>query len=444
MEFIPNTEEDKGKMLEDIGLKSRKELFADIPEEIKSRCEPLGIEPTSELEIRRALKKISGKNADPDKFTSFIGGGIYDHFIPSVLDHILLKPEFYTAYTPYQAEISQGTLSWMFEFQTLICELTGMDIANSSMYDGATSMSEAMLLASDLTNKDKVLVAESINPFYREVIDTYGWGADLKIETIPFNEQGRIDKTSLRDKIDQVAAVLVQNPNFFGVVEDLYGLKEEIADSLLIVCVNPISLGVLAPPGDYGADIVVGEGQPLGNRLNFGGPLLGILATRKKFLRKLPGRLSGVTVDEDGKPGFVMALQTREQHIRREKASSNICTNSGLCALAATVYLSVLGKKGLKEVSSQATQKAHYLKEEITKLGGYRLEFPQVPTFNEFLIRTDKEPSMIANYLKSQGFLLLDPKHLANFGFSSHLLLAVTEKRTKQEMDNLVEKLSEV
>jgi glycine dehydrogenase subunit 1 len=444
MEFIPNTEEDKKDILSTIGLESMVELFKDIPEKIKSRFEPPGIRSKSELEIKREIKRLAATNADPDNFISFMGGGVYDHFIPSVVDHVLSRSEFYTAYTPYQPEISQGTLSWMFEFQTLICELTGMDIANSSMYDGATAMAEAVLWSIGITKKNKVLVAQSINPFYQKVINTYGWGAGLEIEHIPYKKDGRIDKEGIQNQSGQIAAVVVQNPNFFGIIEDLYGLKDDIGNALLIVGVNPISLGVLAPPGDYGADVVVGEGQMLGNPTNFGGPQLGIFASRKKYMRKIPGRLSGVTLDEEGKPGFVMALQTREQHIRREKASSNICTNQGLCALAATVYLSALGKEGFKEMANSCLQKTNYLKEAISRVKDYELEFPTSPNFNEFVIKTEKDTSKVVKHLRNEGFLILGPSHLRNLGLSNHLLLAVTEKRTKKEMDQFIGKLREV
>lgn len=445
MEFIPNTAEDKKKMLEAVGISSVEELFEDIPEEVLKRYEPLGIEPLTELELERELASIASENEfKPTECVSYLGGGVYDHFIPSIVNHIPLRSEFYTAYTPYQAEISQGTLTWMFEYQTMICELTGMDVANSSMYDGASALAEAMLMAKNITGSKKFLLAKSVNPHWQQVVKTYAWGAGLELAEIPFNKSGQVNKDFIRENSKSLGGVLIQSPNFFGVIEDLSGIKDDIGQAFLIVSVNPISLGILKPPADFGADIVVGEGQMLGNPLNFGGPLLGIFATRKEYMRRMPGRLSGQTLDAEGKIGYVMALQTREQHIRRERATSNICTNQALCALAATVYLVSLGKSGLRRLAELNLQKAHYLADRIAELDNFSLQFPEAPFFNEFVLATALDADELQKTLSSEGILLLGPAALRACGLDNHLLIAVTEKREKRQLDSLIEKLKGV
>ncbi|MGQ9601361.1 MAG: aminomethyl-transferring glycine dehydrogenase subunit GcvPA [Candidatus Bipolaricaulia bacterium] len=442
-EFIPHTPGDIAEMLAAIGAGSIDELFSDIPPEVLKRYKPLGLAPRSELEVTHALRELAAENLDPTRFISFLGGGIYDHFIPAAVEHILLRSEFYTAYTPYQAEISQGTLTWMFEFQTMVCELTGMEVANSSMYDGATALAEAMFMASRVTGKRKFLIAGSINPFHRQVLQTYAWAADLQLIELPYNERGQLDQGALKEQLTrepkaEVGGLLIQSPNFFGVIEDLEGLKEVLGEAFLIVSVNPISLGLLRPPGEFGADIVVGEGQALGNPPNFGGPLLGLFATRQKYLRQMPGRVSGQTVDAEGKTGYVMALQTREQHIRRERATSNICTNEALCALAATVWLAALGKEGLRELAELNLQKAHYLAERIGEIKGYRLKFAG-PFFNEFVVQLPqgRRPSELLAALREAK--ILGGLDLSPYGLKDSLLVAVTEKRTKEELDLFVE-----
>ncbi|MGQ9477258.1 MAG: aminomethyl-transferring glycine dehydrogenase subunit GcvPA [Candidatus Bipolaricaulia bacterium] len=442
-EFIPHTPGDIAEMLAAIGAGSIDELFSDIPPEVLKRYKPLGLAPRSELEVTHALRELAAENLDPTRFISFLGGGIYDHFIPAAVEHILLRSEFYTAYTPYQAEISQGTLTWMFEFQTMVCELTGMEVANSSMYDGATALAEAMFMASRVTGKRKFLIAGSINPFHRQVLQTYAWAADLQLIELPYNERGQLDQGALKEQLTrepkaEVGGLLIQSPNFFGIIEDLEGLKEVLGEAFLIVSVNPISLGLLRPPGEFGADIVVGEGQALGNPPNFGGPLLGLFATRQKYLRQMPGRVSGQTVDAEGKTGYVMALQTREQHIRRERATSNICTNEALCALAATVWLAALGKEGLRELAELNLQKAHYLAERIGEIKGYRLKFAG-PFFNEFVVQLPqgRRPSELLAALREAK--ILGGLDLSPYGLKDSLLVAVTEKRTKEELDLFVE-----
>jgi len=441
-EFIPNTPEDVAEMLAAIGASSIEELFADIPREVLEKHEPLGLEPLSELEVVRELKKIAAENIDPALFVSFLGGGIHDHFIPAVVEHVISRSEFYTAYTPYQPEVSQGTLTWMFEFQTFVCELTGMEVANSSMYDGATALAEALFMASRVTGRQRFLLSEGINPHYREVVRTYAWAADLQLTELPYDGHGQLDREALKEELTpEVGGLLIQSPNFFGVIEDIEGLKKLLGEAFLIVSANPISLGILKPPGEFGADIVVGEGQVLGNPQNFGGPLLGLFATKQKYLRKMPGRLAGQTVDVEGKTGYVMALQTREQHIRRGRATSNICTNEALCSLAATVWLAALGREGLKELAELNLQKAHYLAERIAALKGYRIKFDG-PFFNEFVVEAERGPATILKDLRAQR--ILGGIDLSTYGLENSILVAVTERRTREELDLFAERLKEL
>lgn len=437
-EFIPNTPEDQRKMLAELGLTDIEELFADIPAEVLKRFKPIGLDPMSELEVSQLVRGMAASCAHTERYVSFLGGGIYDHYVPAIIPHLILRGEFLTCYTPYQAELSQGTLTWMFEFQTMICELTAMDVANSSMYDGGSALAEAMLMAKNVTGRTRFLVAKSLNPYYRKCVETYAWGAGLELGDVPFTKTGQLERSAI--SAHDLAGLIVQTPNFFGVIEDLCGLKDLIKDAFLIVSVNPISLGVLAPPGVFGADIVVGEGQPLGIPQSFGGPLLGLFATRMSYVRKMPGRMAGRTVDSAGTPGYVMALQTREQHIRREKATSNICTNQALMALCATIYLATLGRRGLRRLAELNLQKSHYLAEKIAKLPGYALRFSG-PFFNEFVIQTRKKPARLLKVLRDEGFLGgldLAPYKILD---GNNLLLAVTERRTQAEMDRFVKVL---
>jgi glycine dehydrogenase subunit 1 len=431
MTYISNRNTDRQVMLDAIGLHSLEDLFRDIPQTVKDRFRPLDLPSRSELEARRILEGFASLNVSPKETISFLGGGIYDHYIPSVVSHVTSRSEFYSAYTPYQPEVSQGTLTAMFEFQTLVCELTGMEIANASMYDGASALAEAALMAQRIRRTKRVAVARSLFPHYRRVLASYCWAADIDIVEIPYNESGRVDVTAIPKEI---SAFVLQTPNAFGVIESLDGLKETLGD--------PIALGLLKPPGNLGADIVVGEGQPLGLPASFGGPLLGLFATRKEYLRQTPGRIAGQTVDAEGQIGYTMAAQTREQHIRRERATSNICTNSALCALAATVYLASLGASGLKELAMLNLEKAHYLAELMEKLLGYSLAF-QAPFFNEFTVRTSEDPRALQKRLKDHGILVEDPCHLAALGIPGVLRFAVTEKRTKEELDRVVATLQD-
>lgn len=433
MEYIPHTPEDIRRMLRTIGVPSVEDLFRDIPEEIRRGYRPLGLPRSSEPEVRRRFQELSRRNR---ALVPFLGGGLYDHYIPAVVDEIAGRSEFYTAYTPYQAEVSQGTLTWMFEYQTMICELTGMDVANASMYDGATALAEAVLMARRIVGGDRVLVPRSLNPFHREVLATYAHGAGIELVEVPFGDDGRL---VLEDVPEETIALVVQQPNGLGIVEDLSGLKERLGKAFLIVSVYPIALGILEPPGSFGADIVVGEGQPLGNPLSFGGPLLGIFATRKEYLRMMPGRVSGRTVDVEGREGYVMTLQTREQHIRRERATSNICTNSALCALRATVYLASLGPEGLRQVALLCLERAHDLAEAIQEIPGFELAL-RGPFFNEFAVRCP-DPEGTVRRLQRHGFAVAPPEFVERMGVQDAFSVAVTEKRTPEEIEAFVQAL---
>ncbi len=435
MEYIPHTRADIEQMLRAIGVGDVEDLFSDIPAEIRARYRPLGLSPRSELEVRRGLEGRAIKNR---RLVPFLGLGLYDHYIPAVVNELSSRSEFYTAYTPYQAEVSQGTLTWMFEYQTMICELTGMEVANASMYDGGTALAEAVFMARRIVGGDKVLVPRSLNPLHREVVETYCRGAGIEVVDLPFDEVGRL---VLEEVPEGVIALIVQQPNGLGIIEDLSGLKERLGDAFLIVSVYPIALGILEPPGSLGADIVVGEGQPLGNPLSFGGPLLGLFATRRKYLRMMPGRVSGRTVDVEGKEGYVMTLQTREQHIRRERATSNICTNSALCALRAAIYLAALGPEGLRQVALLCLERAHELAQEIERIPGFELAF-KGPFFNEFAVRCS-DPEGVTRDLREAGFAVVPPVYLERMGVERAFSLALTEKRTGEEIQGVLEVLRE-
>ncbi|TZE81175.1 aminomethyl-transferring glycine dehydrogenase subunit GcvPA [Calorimonas adulescens] len=437
MDYIPNTDVEREEMLRAIGASSIEDLFSDIPEDVKFNGRLNLPEAMSELEVKRHMTALAESNAEAEHYTYFIGGGIYDHYIPSAVSHITGRSEFYTAYTPYQPEVSQGTLQSIFEYQSMICELTGMDVSNASMYDGASAMAEAGLMAVKIRGKGRILVSKTVHPEYRRVLETYAAGMDIDIVEVDYKD-GATDVEDLKAKLSEVDCLIVQNPNFFGCIEDvrmLSGLIHE-AGGLFIAVVDPLSLGILKAPGDYGADIVCGDGQALGNPMNFGGPHLGFLATREQFVRSMPGRIVGQTIDNRGNTGYVLTMQTREQHIRREKATSNICSNQALCALAATVYLSLMGKKGLKEVGEQCLAKSHYLAGKLRE-AGFSLAFDK-HFFKEFVIKLDGDVSSVIDRL-------LEKKIIAGIDLSRFypelkgcMMIAVTEKRTKQEMDELV------
>lgn len=446
MPYVPHTDAEIKAMLQAIGINFVEELFSVIPEELRLK-KPLNLPPgLSEQELVAEMKKLSSRNSTVDDHISFIGAGAYNHYIPSVVNHILLRSEFYTSYTPYQPEISQGTLQAIFEYQTLICQLTGMDVANASMYEGASATAEAILMARRINNRKKVVVSSALHPEYRDVVKTYLKSQPVIIEEIMHcNETGKTLPEAVEKQIDEeTSCLVVQQPNFFGCLEDLKSLGElaRKKGALLVVVVSePISLGLLKPPGEFGADIVAGEGQSLGNFLSFGGPYLGFFATREKYLRQMPGRLVGETTDKDGNRGFILTLSTREQHIRREKATSNICTNEGLCALAATVYMCMLGKKGLIQLARLNLSKAEYLKRELAKVKGVRVAFSST-TFNEFVIEVDKNPDELLKTLSKKGVwggisLKRFHPHL-----DKHILLCATEMNTKEGMDRFVDVLS--
>ena len=445
MNFIPNSNEQSQAMLERIGVNSIEELISDIPKNVTLN-QPLAIPPAlEEQQFVRHVKDLAAKNANLGEYLSFLGAGAYDHYVPSFVNHLLLRSEFYTAYTPYQPEISQGTLTAIYEFQTMVCELTGMDMANASMYDGASAMAEAGLMACDSTRRKQIIVSQTVNPEYREVIRTYLKGRDLEILEIAYTE-GLTDLTMLEKLISsKTAAVLVQNPNFFGSLEEGTRLAEitHAAGALFVVSVNPVSLGLLKAPSDYGADIVVGEGQPFGNPVSYGGPFLGFMACKEKFVRRMPGRIVGATVDSEGRRTFVLTLQAREQHIRREKASSNICSNEALCALAFTMHLSALGKQGIGKLAGLNIQKAHYAAERVASLEGFELAFG-APYFNEFVVKTTLDPARInAELLKDKilGGLDLGSQYPE---LKNHLLFCVTETKTREDIDRLVARLEEI
>ena len=436
MRYIPNTTADRREMLASIGLSSIEELFADIPESVRSRFQPLNLPARSEMEVASIVSEMADRNKPTDA-VCMLGGGIYDHYVPSVVGNLLSRSEFLTAYTPYQPEISQGTLTAMFEFQTYVCELTGMDIANASMYDGATALAEAVLMAERIRKQGAVAVPRSLFSHLRRTLDTYCWATEIEIHEIGHNPDGTVDLASLPDNL---SAVVIQTPNAFGVIEPLAGMKDRIGNALLIVSCHPLSLGLLQPPGAFGADIVVAEGQSLGLAMGYGGPLLGLFATRKEYLRQMPGRVAGRTVDVDGKTGYAMAAQTREQHIRRERATSNICTNSALCALASTIYLASAGAAGLRQVAELNLEKAHYLADGITAIDGFELAFSG-GFFNEFIVNVPGDASAIHDELLQAGFAVEAPQVLQSLGLSNALRFAVTEKRTKEELDRLIEVL---
>lgn len=428
--YLPNTDADRKAMMKEIGVSSIEELLKDIPDKLLHSKFNLPA-PMSELEIKKELRAMAKSNANLDEYTCFLGAGSYRHFIPGTVDAIVCRSDFYTAYTPYQAEVSQGTLQPVYEYQSLICQLTGMEVCNAGMYDGSTAAAEAAILASVNTRRGKVSVLNTVNPVYREVLDSYAdEGRELSVETVDSNK-GEISPDS--------ACLIVQQPNYFGYFEDIEPLVKQAHDNgaLFISIFDPISLGMYKPPAGYEADIAVAEGQSLGTPVCFGGPYLGIFACRTKFVRQMPGRLVGQTVDTDGTPGYVMTMVTREQYIRREKAISNICTSEALMALAAAVYLATLGKAGLKQVAELCYHKAHYAAEAISRLKGYSLAFDK-PFFKEFVVKCPASPAKINEALFNEGIIGgLDISGMVDNG----MLLCVTEMNSKKEIDKLVELL---
>ncbi|ENN61034.1 aminomethyl-transferring glycine dehydrogenase subunit GcvPA [Staphylococcus aureus] len=442
--YIPLTEKDKQEMLQTIGAKSIGELFGDVPSDILLNRDLNIAEGEAETTLLRRLNRIVSKNITKETHTSFLGAGVYDHYAPSVVDAMISRSEFYTAYTPYQPEISQGELQAIFEFQTLICELTDMDVANSSMYDGMTSYAEACILAFSQTKKNKIVVSKGLHYQALQVLHTYA-KTRKEFEVVEIDLDGTVtDLKKLEAAVDdETAAVAVQYPNFYGSIEDLEKIHSFIEDkkALFIVYANPLALGLLTPPGSFGADIVVGDTQPFGIPAQFGGPHCGYFATTKKLMRKVPGRLVGQTQDDEGNRGFVLTLQAREQHIRRDKATSNICSNQALNALASSIAMSALGKQGIYDIAVQNIEHANYAKQQFIKKG---FEVLDGTSFNEFVVKFDKPIQQVNEELVKYNIIGGFDLGVVSDDFKNHMLIAVTELRTKDEIDTFVEKAGEL
>ncbi|EGQ3201881.1 aminomethyl-transferring glycine dehydrogenase subunit GcvPA [Staphylococcus pseudintermedius] len=442
--YIPLTEKDEQEMLETIGVKSIQELYSDVPEDVLLSRDLNIADAEPETQLLKRLTRIANKNITKETHTSFLGAGVYDHYAPAVVDAMISRSEFYTAYTPYQPEISQGELQAIFEFQTMICELTAMDVANSSMYDGMTSFAEACLLAWGNTKKNKIVVSKGLHYQALQVLNTYSKIRE-QYEVVTVDLDGTVtDLKKLEAAIDdETAAVAVQYPNFYGSIEDLEAIQTLIADkkALFIVYVNPLSLGLLTPPGEFGADIVVGDTQVFGIPTQFGGPHCGYFATTKKLMRKIPGRLVGQTTDDEGNRGFVLTLQAREQHIRRETATSNICSNQALNALASSIAMSALGKQGLQEIAVQNMENANYAKKEFKNNGFTVLDGI---SYNEFVVRFDRSIAEVNRALLDEGIIGGFDLSVVDDTFENHMLVAVTELRTKEEIDTFVQKAGEI
>ena len=436
MRYISNTPAQQREMLATIGVGSIEELLSRIP--TKARLSrPLNVPAAmAESDLVRHLRALSALNANADDYACFLGAGSYDHSVPSPINHLISRGEFFTAYTPYQPEASQGTLRSIFEYQSMMAELCGMDVANASLYDGASSVAEAALMAHAVTERSAVVLSKGVNPLYRQVVETYCEGPGIRLKSAPIGD-GATDLDALRKAVTgQTAAVVIQHPNFFGCLEDIRAAADIAhgTGALLVVVSDPVNLGLLTPPGALGADIVVGEGQGLGVPMSFGGPNLGVFAAKQELVRRMPGRLVGATVDLDGQRGFVLTLQTREQHIRREKATSNICTNVALCALMATIYVAIMGKGGIRKVGELSVAKAHYAAETFTKIPGVRLRFA-APFFKEFTLQLPKSPERVAKRLMKEKILAGVPLKAFDRAQKDCLLVAVTEKRTRAEID---------
>jgi len=443
MRYTQLPDEHVRHMLKTVGVDSIEALFSTVPDKLRVK-RPLDLpNGMSELELLRDIDAMASKNKDCNELVCFLGGGAYDHFIPTIVDAMASQTEFVTAYTPYQAEASQGVLQLFYEFQTMICELTGMEAANASLYEGATAAAEAVMMACGITRRNRVLVAGSVHPDTLQVLRTYGSERAIEIDVIPAAD-GVVDQPAIKSALDKnVAAVLIQSPSFFGIVERVDKIIPAVhaCGALAIVSADPIASGLFKPPGAFDADIVVGEGQALGNPMSYGGPYLGLMATRMKYLRKMPGRVVGVARDSEGHRGFCLSLQTREQHIKRERATSNVCTNQGLLAIRAAIYMAAIGKTGLKMVASQCFDKAHYAADRIAALDGYELRF-NAPFFKEFVVRTTRGVDRALAACRERG--ICGGVELSRFDekLADCFLVAVTEKRTKAEIDSLVAALA--
>ena len=440
MDYTPHTDDDVRAMLEVIGVGDVEDLFEAIPPAVRLDRRLAVPPPMAESEVVRLLEGLSSANRPVGDLVCFAGGGAYDHYVPAPVRHLAFRGEFATSYTPYQPELSQGVLGALFEFQTMICDLTGLEVSNASLYDGASALVEAVNLAAGATGRTRVVVSEAVHPNYRQVLSTFGKGPGLRLEIVP----AAGGATAVPD-LDEAACLVVAQPNFFGCVEDLAAQAEaaHAAGALLVVSFDPLSAGLLEPPGALGADVVTGEGQSLGNALNYGGPYVGLFATRREHVRRVPGRIVGATVDADGKPGFVLTLQAREQHIRREKAASNVCTNQTLMAIAATVYLSWLGPAGLVELAATCSARARHAADLLSSVPGCSLAF-SAPFFKEFVLRVPGPAAEVAAGLAERGYLVGPALGGAYPGLADCLLVAVTERRAPEEVEGLAKALAEV
>ena len=442
MSYIPHTEQDTHEMLKVIGVSSVDELFKDIPPALRPKSFNIP-EGSSEFEVSRKLRRLAAKNATG--LINFVGAGFYDHIIPAAVDAIAGRSEFYTAYTPYQPECSQGWLQAIYEYQSMICGLTGMDVANASLYDGGTALYEAAMMAVRLTKRNKIIMDSGVNLIYRTMLYSYTSNLSVEFAEIPV-VHGRSSRDELSRALDdKTAAVIIQNPNFFGAVDDYSDIVERVhkAGALAIASAYPVSLGMLKSPGEMGFDIATGEGQSLGIPLSFGGPYLGFMACKQELVRQMPGRIVGATVDSDGKRGFVLTLQTREQHIRREKATSNICSNEALCALRAAIFLSLLGREGIRELAEHNFRKAEFAKEQLSAIPGVEVKRSS-PTFNEFTVLLPKHADEVVYRMIDKGFACGFPLGRFYKGMDNYLLVAVTEKRSEEEIRMLANGLGAV
>ncbi len=442
--FIPNSDTDRAAMLEEIGLKDSEELFSHIPGQLRFQGDLDIPGPLSEPELTARMAELAEANTAIRPADAFIGAGAYAHYLPAALDGVISRSEFLSAYTPYQAEISQGTLQAIFEFQTMICQLTGMDVANGSLYDGATAVAEAVLMSLRVSrNRRRVVAAGSLNPLYRDVMRTYLSNLDIQLDEVPFDSGGTVDPGSLAGQLEDASCLVLQHPNFFGRLEDVSGLTaaaHEAGAHVVAAVSEPVSLGLLTAVGDLGVDLVAGNGASFGNPLSFGGPGLGFIACRQKMVRSLPGRLAGQTVDQDGRTAYVLTLATREQHIRRAKATSNICTNQALCATAATVFMSLMGQDGARELARQNALKSHYARGRLTAIPGVEDLFPG-PCFNEFVLRLPGDAGRVAEALLKDRILGGLPLGSYYPDLAHAMLFCVTEVNSRESIDRLAARL---